>query len=173
MLHVGTDPAPNTHTTTRGDDQIAKSCSPHASCWQTPRLYNQRRRRPDSRQVLFSTCFMLAPGNKHPDYTTRGGDDQTADKSCSPHASCWHPATNTQTTTRGQQTNLVLHMLHVGTQHQTPRPRQSRCGRHGFSNILKLQATFLYSIYHQRAAGADLARCQRGVWVWGCGVGGE
>ena len=74
---------------------------------------------------------------------------QTTDKSCSPHASCWHPAPNTQTTTRGQQTNLVLHMLHVGTQHQPPRPRQSRCGRHGLSNILKLQAMFLYSIYHQ------------------------
>ena len=26
--------------------------------------------------------------------------------------------------------------------------KQSECGRHGLSNILKLQATFLYSIYH-------------------------
>ena len=109
---------------------------------------------------------MLAPSTKHPDYNQR-----TADKSCSPHASCWHPAPNTQTTTRGQQTSLALHMLHVGTQHQTPRPRQSRCGRHGLSNILKLQATFLYSIYHQRAAGADLAHFQLGVWVWVWGVG--
>ena len=43
-------------------------------------------------------------------------------KSCSPHASCWHPAPNTQTPTRGNvqmsrpQTSLVLHMLHVGIQ---------------------------------------------------------
>ena len=29
--------------------------------------------------------------------------------------------------------------------------KQSRCGRHSLSNILKLQATFLYLIYHQRA----------------------
>ena len=74
---------------------------------------SNQRRCPDSRQVLFSTCFLLAPSTKHPDSsqrrcpdskvlfstcfmlantqtTTRGGDDQTADKSCSPHASCWH-----------------------------------------------------------------------------------
>ena len=106
-------PAPNTQTTTKGgDDQTAdKSCSPHASCWHR------------------------APNTQTP----TKGDDQTADKSCSPHASCWHPAPNTQTTTKGdgtehqtprlqpeemsrQQTSLVLHMLHVGTQHQTPRP---------------------------------------------------
>ena len=34
--------------------------------------------------------------------------------------------------------------------------KQSRCGRHGLSNILKLQATFLYSIYHHRAGKTNL-----------------
>ena len=34
---------------------------------------------------------------------------------------------------------------------QTSSCKQSRCGRHGLSNILKLQAMFLYLIYHQRA----------------------
>ena len=34
--------------------------------------------------------------------------------------------------------------------------KQSRCGRHGLSNILKLQVTFLYSIYHQRAGKTNL-----------------
>ena len=33
---------------------------------------------------------------------------------------------------------------------------QSECGRHGLSNILKLQAMFLYSIYHQRAGKTNL-----------------
>ena len=122
----------NTQTTTRGgDDQTAdKSCSPHASCWHP------------------------APNTQTP---TRG-DDQTADKSCSPHASCWHPAPNTQTPARGdvqtadkfcsphascwqtyrlqpeeemtrQQTSLVLHMLHVGTQDQTPRLQPEEMSR--------------------------------------------
>ena len=40
--------------------------------------------------------------------------------------------------------------------------KQSRCGRHGLSNILKLQATFLYSMYHQRAARTNLFH-MRGV----------
>ena len=85
---------------------------------QTPRLQpEQMSRCPDSRQVLFSTCFMLvAPSNKHPDSSqSRCPDVQTADKSYSPHASCWrHPAPNTQTPARGdvqmsrQQTSLVL-----------------------------------------------------------------
>ena len=108
---------------------------------QTPRLQpEQMSRCPDSRQVLFSTCFMLvAPSTKHPDSSqSRCPDVQTADKSYSPHASCWwHPATNTQTPARGdvqmsrQQTSVILHMLHVGgTQHQTPRlqpEEMSRC----------------------------------------------
>ena len=34
--------------------------------------------------------------------------------------------------------------------------KQSQCGRHGLSNILKLQATFLYSIYHQRVGKTNL-----------------
>ena len=33
---------------------------------------------------------------------------------------------------------------------------QSECGRHSLLNILKLQATFLYSIYHQRAGKTNL-----------------
>ena len=37
-----------------------------------------------------------------------------------------------------------------------PLCKQSRCGRYGLSNILKLQATFLYSIYHQRAGETNL-----------------
>ena len=40
--------------------------------------------------------------------------------------------------------------------------KQSECGRHGLSNILKLQATFLYSIYHQRAGKTNLFH-MRGV----------
>ena len=40
--------------------------------------------------------------------------------------------------------------------------KQFRCGRHGLSNILKLQATFLYSIYHQRAGKTNLFH-MRGV----------
>ena len=34
--------------------------------------------------------------------------------------------------------------------------KQSECGRDGFSNSLKLQTTFLYSIYHQRAGKTNL-----------------
>ena len=34
--------------------------------------------------------------------------------------------------------------------------KQSACRRHNLSNILKLQATFLYSIYHQRAGKTSL-----------------
>ena len=40
--------------------------------------------------------------------------------------------------------------------------KQSRCGRHGLSNILKLQATFLYSIYHQRAGKTNLFHMRGG-----------
>ena len=43
--------------------------------------------------------------------------------------------------------------------------KQSQCGRHGLSNILKLQATFLYSIYHQRAPNSQRAS----MWVCACG----
>ena len=102
---------------------------------QTPRLQpEQMSRCPDSRQVLFSTCFMLARSTKRPDSSqSRCPDVQTADKSCSPHASCWHAAPNTQTPARAdvqmsrQQTSLVLHMLHVGTQHQTTRLQPEVC----------------------------------------------
>ena len=34
--------------------------------------------------------------------------------------------------------------------------KQSECGRHALSNILKLQATFLYSMYHQWAGKTNL-----------------
>ena len=40
--------------------------------------------------------------------------------------------------------------------------KQSECGRHGLSNILKLQATFLYSIYHQRAGKTNLFHMRGG-----------
>ena len=43
--------------------------------------------------------------------------------------------------------------------------KQSRCGRYGLSNILKLQATFLYSIYHQRAGKTNLFYI-RGISCW-------
>ena len=39
---------------------------------------------------------------------------------------------------------------------QASSSKQSECGRHGLSNILKLQATFSYSIYHQRAGKTNL-----------------
>ena len=38
----------------------------------------------------------------------------------------------------------------------------SECGRHGLSNILKLQATFLYSMYHQRAGKTNLFHMRGG-----------
>ena len=40
--------------------------------------------------------------------------------------------------------------------------KQYRCGRHGLSNILKLQATFLYAIYHQRAGKTNLFHMRGG-----------
>ena len=41
--------------------------------------------------------------------------------------------------------------------------RQSECGMHGLSNILKLQATFLYSIFHQRAGKTIISFIWEGV----------
>ena len=40
--------------------------------------------------------------------------------------------------------------------------KQSECGMHGFSNILELIATFLYSIYHQRAGKTNLFHMRGG-----------
>ena len=40
--------------------------------------------------------------------------------------------------------------------------KQSECGRHGLSNILKLQAMFLYSIYHERAGKTNLFHMRGG-----------
>ena len=40
--------------------------------------------------------------------------------------------------------------------------KQSKCGMHSLSNILKLQATFLYSIYHQRAGKTNLCHMRGG-----------
>ena len=40
--------------------------------------------------------------------------------------------------------------------------RQSECGRHSLSNILKLQETFLYSIHHQRAGKTNLFHMRGG-----------
>ena len=40
--------------------------------------------------------------------------------------------------------------------------KQSQCGTHGLSNILKLQAMFLYSIYHQRAGKTNLFHMRGG-----------
>ena len=70
---------------------------------QTPRLQPEEMSRcPDHRRVLFSTCFMLVSSTKHPDSNQRKCPDvQTTDESCSPHASCWYPAPNTQTPARG------------------------------------------------------------------------
>ena len=42
--------------------------------------------------------------------------------------------------------------------------KQSRCGRHGLSNILKLHSTFLYSIYHQRAGKTNLFHTRGGLF---------
>ena len=41
--------------------------------------------------------------------------------------------------------------------------KQFWCGSHGLSNILKLQARFLYSIYHERAGKSTLFH-MRGDW---------
>ena len=43
--------------------------------------------------------------------------------------------------------------------------KQSQCGRHGLSNILKLQATFLYSFYHQRAGKTNLFHMRGGRFL--------
>ena len=40
--------------------------------------------------------------------------------------------------------------------------KQSECGTHGLSNILKLQATFFFSIYHRRAGTANLFHMRGG-----------
>ena len=45
--------------------------------------------------------------------------------------------------------------------------KQSECGRHGLSNILKLQATFLNSIYHQRAGKNNLFHMRGGRFYAG------
>ena len=96
---------------------------------------SNQRRRPDSRQVLFSTCFMLAPSTKHPDYNQRRRPDSRQVL----FSTCFMLA-NTQTiqpeeTTR-QQTSLVLHMLHVSTQHQTPRLYNQRRRRPDSRQVL-------------------------------------
>ena len=40
--------------------------------------------------------------------------------------------------------------------------KQSEYGRHGLSNILKLQVTFSYSMYHQRAGKTNLFHMRGG-----------
>ena len=40
--------------------------------------------------------------------------------------------------------------------------KQSECGRHSLSNILKLQVTFLSSIYHQRAGKSNFFHMRGG-----------
>ena len=44
--------------------------------------------------------------------------------------------------------------------------KQSKCGTHGLSNILKLQAMFLYSIYHQRAGKTNLSYERGSISRW-------
>ena len=39
---------------------------------------------------------------------------------------------------------------------------QSECGMHGLSNILKLESTFLYSMYHQGAGKTNLFHMRGG-----------
>ena len=46
-----------------------------------------------------------------------------------------------------------------------PSGYQVRCGRHGLSNILKLQGMFLYSIYHQREGKTNLFHMRGGQKV--------
>ena len=43
-----------------------------------------------------------------------------------------------------------------------PQPKQSEYVMHGLSNILKLQATFLYSIYQQRPGKTNLFHMRGG-----------
>ena len=112
-------------------------CCLDAGCMQAPRTKDpDSRARKDIRTEEKSRHWLH--GVLAIEYSLQP-DVQTADKSCSPHASCWHPAANTQTPTRGNvqmsrpQTSLVLHMLHVGIQHQTPifQPEElSRCPDH-------------------------------------------
>ena len=40
--------------------------------------------------------------------------------------------------------------------------KQSECGRHGLSNILKLQAMFLYSMYRQQSGKTTLFHMRGG-----------
>ena len=56
-------------------------------------------------------------------------------------------------------TKLAATLSHWG---QASSRKQSRCGRHGLSNILKLQAMSLYSSYHQRAGKTNLFHMRGG-----------
>ena len=63
--------------------------------------------------------------------------------------------TNQLTTRRHYETgdSPAATLSHWG---QASSRKQSEYGRHGLSNILKLQATFLYAIYHQRPCKTNL-----------------
>ena len=74
--------------------------------------------------ILFSTCFMLAPSTKHPDSSQRRCPDS--------------------------RPSLVLHMLHVGTQHQPPRLQPEEMSRqqrvsHKYSTLVGLLFIFIFN----------------------------
>ena len=75
---------------------------------------------------------------------------------CGPHK----PFKTKQLTTYETKDSLAATLFHWG---QTSSRKQSECGRHSLSTIFKLQATFLYSIYRQRAGKTNLFH-MRGGW---------
>ena len=102
-------------------------CCLDAGCMQAPKTKDpdsSQKRYPDSREMTAPVAWCVGHWIQPAAWCPNSRSPQQ--KSCSPHASCWHPAPNTQTRTRGNvqmsrpQTSLVLHMLHVGIQHQTP-----------------------------------------------------
>ena len=84
-------------------------------------------------------------------------------KLCGPHK----PFKTNQLTTRQALRNWGFtsrHTIHWG---QASSSKQPECGRHGLSNILKLQATFLYSSYHQQAGKTKLFHMRAGDFTLG------
>ena len=74
---------------------------------------------------------------------------------CGPHK----PFKTNQLTTYETGDSPAATLSHWG---QAGSRKQSECERHSLSNILKLQATFLYSMYHQRTGKTNLFHMRGG-----------
>ena len=73
-------------------------------------------------------------------------------------------ATQTFQNKRNETGDSPATLSHWG---QASSRKKTECGRHGLLNILKLQATFLYSIYHQRACKINLFHMRGGRFYAG------